>query len=183
MKLIVGLGNPGREYLMTRHSLGFLVIDQLAQKLGVELTKKKFQGLYCKTNEYILLKPQTYMNNSGECILAFISYWQVPQENLLVIYDDIALPSGKFRYREQGSDGGHNGMKNIIEKLGINKFKRLRVGIGYEQDFLIKDWVLGKFSLPEKEELKKVFPILVDSLLEWSKEGNFKKVMNKYNSK
>jgi len=183
MKLIVGLGNPGREYLMTRHNLGFLVIDQLAQKLGVKLAKKKFQGLYYKTNEFILLKPQTYMNNSGECISDFMSYWQIPQENLLVIYDDIALPLEKFRYREQGSDGGHNGIKNIIERLGANKFKRLRVGIGYEQDLLIKDWVLGKFSLREEEKLKKVFPILIDSLLEWSKGDNFERIMNKYNSK
>jgi peptidyl-tRNA hydrolase, PTH1 family len=182
MKLIVGLGNPGREYLMTRHNLGFLVIDQLAQRLGVELNKKKFQGFYCKNNEYILLKPQTYMNNSGECISAFMNYWQISQENLLVIYDDIALPSGKFRYREQGSDGGHNGMKNIIEKLGSNKFKRLRVGISYNSEFLIKDWVLGKFTSEEKKQLTAILPSLLASLIELIKEINFNKVMNKYNS-
>jgi PTH1 family peptidyl-tRNA hydrolase len=139
MKLIVGLGNPGREYLMTRHSLGFLVVDRLTQKLGVELTKEKFRGLYYKTDDYILLKPQTYMNSSGECISDFMNYWRISKENLLVIYDDIALPLGQFRYREQGSSGGHNGMKNIIEKLGTNKFKRLRVGIDYDNNFLIKD--------------------------------------------
>ena len=183
MKLLVGLGNPGQEYEKTRHNLGFIVVDQLTQRLGMELTKKKFQGLYCKTNEYILLKPQTYMNNSGECISAFMNYWQIPQENFLVIYDDIALPLGKFRYREQGSNGGHNGMKNIIEKLSTDKFKRLRVGVGYNNYFLIKDWVLEKFSSQEKEALKKIFPNLVDSLLEWIKENNFKKIMNKYNSK
>jgi peptidyl-tRNA hydrolase, PTH1 family len=177
----VGLGNPGREYLMTRHNLGFLVIDQLAQRLGMELNKKKFQGLYCKTSEYILLEPQTYMNNSGECISSFMNYWQISQENLLVIYDDIALPSGKFRYREQGSDGGHNGIKNVIEKLGTNKFKRLRVGISYSSEFLIKDWVLEKFSSWEEEELKKIFPNLIDSLLEWSKGGDFERIMNRYN--
>jgi len=183
MKLIVGLGNPGREYLMTRHSLGFLVVDHLARKLGARLTKEKSQGLYYKTDDYILLKPQTYMNSSGECVSVFMNYWRIPKENLLVIYDDIALPLGQFRYREQGSSGGHNGMKNIIENLGTKEFKRLRVGIGYEENFLIKDWVLGKFSLPEKEKLEGIFSTLVDSLLEWSKEDNFKKVMNKYNSR
>ncbi|CAJ0842071.1 10735_t:CDS:1 [Entrophospora sp. SA101] len=139
MKLIVGLGNPGKEYENTRHNLGFEVIDQLAQELNVELNKKKFNGFYCQTSAYILLKPQTYMNNSGECIAAFLNYFRIPLDNLLVIYDDIALPLGKFRYRCQGSAGGHNGMKNIIKLLGSENFKRLRVGIGCEQNFLIKN--------------------------------------------
>jgi PTH1 family peptidyl-tRNA hydrolase len=139
MKLIVGLGNPGKEYENTRHNLGFVVIDQLANKLNVELNKKKFNGLYYQTQDYILLKPQTYMNNSGECIVAFLNYFQIELDNLLVIYDDIALPVGKFRYRLQGSAGGHNGVKNIIELLGSKHFKRLRIGIGYEQKFTICD--------------------------------------------
>src|SRR3954454_20982915 len=139
MKLIVGLGNPGKEYENTRHNLGFIIINNLAQKLKVELTKKKFNGLYYQTSEYILLKPQTYMNNSGECIVAFLNYFQIPLTNLLVIYDDIALPLGKFRYRCQGSDGGHNGIKNIIELLRSKDFKRLRVGIGYDRNFLIRE--------------------------------------------
>jgi peptidyl-tRNA hydrolase, PTH1 family len=139
MKLIVGLGNPGKEYENTRHNLGFEVIDHLAQELNVELNKKKFNGFYCQTGAYILLKPQTYMNNSGECISAFLNYFQISLDNLLIIYDDIALPLGKFRYRCQGSDGGHNGMKNIIKLLGSENFKRLRVGIGREQNFLIKN--------------------------------------------
>jgi PTH1 family peptidyl-tRNA hydrolase len=99
MKLIVGLGNPGKEHENTRHNLGFAVIDQLATKLNVELNKKKFNGLYYQSTEYILLKPQTYMNNSGECIVAFLNYFHIPVDNLLVIYDDIALPVGSFRYR------------------------------------------------------------------------------------
>ena len=139
MKLIVGLGNPGGEYENTRHNLGFVVIDQLADKLNVELNKKKFNGLYYQSTECILLKPQTYMNNSGECIVAFLNYFRIPLDNLLVIYDEIALPLGKFRYRSQGSGGGHNGMKNIIKLIGSKNFKRLRVGIGYDNNFLIKD--------------------------------------------
>jgi len=183
MKLIVGLGNPSKEYALTRHNLGFLVIDQLVDKLGIGLSKQKFNGLYYQTKECMFLKPQTYMNNSGECISAFMNYWQIPQEDLLVIYDDISLLLGKFRYRLQGSDGGHNGVKNIIERLGTSKFKRLRVGIGYDSGFLIKDWVLGNFSQTEKEEINKIFPILLDGLQEWLDGISFEKVMNKYNSK
>lgn len=137
MKLIVGLGNPGKEYENTRHNLGFIIIDNLAQELKIELNKKKFNGLYYQTSEYILLKPQNYMNNSGQCIVAFLSYFRIPLDDLLVIYDDIALPVGKFRYRQQGSDGGHNGIKNIIEMVGSKFFKRLRVGIGYERNFTL----------------------------------------------
>ena len=177
----MGLGNPGKEYTWTRHNLGFLIIDQLANKLGVELNKQKFNGLYYQFKDYILIKPQTYMNNSGECISAFMNYFQIPSEDLLVIYDDIALPFGKFRYRSQGSDGGHNGVKNIIEKLGKKHFKRLRIGIGYDNKFLIKDWVLGQISSPEKEEIIKIAPVLLDGLLEWIKENNFERIMSRFN--
>ncbi|CAG8766798.1 10250_t:CDS:1, partial [Ambispora leptoticha] len=116
--------------------------------------------------EYILLKPQTYMNNSGECIAAFLNYFRIPLDDLLVIYDEIALPWGKFRYRGQGSSGGHNGMKNIIKLLGSKDFKRLRVGIGYDRNFLIRDWVLRNFSQSEREEIRKIMPNLLDGLLE-----------------
>jgi PTH1 family peptidyl-tRNA hydrolase len=139
LKLIVGLGNPGKEYQNTRHNLGFVIIDQLVNKLEIELSKQKFTGLYYRGNHYILLKPQTYMNNSGECIKNFLNYFHIPVSNLLVIYDDIALPLGSFRYRLSGSAGGHNGIKNIIELLKTNEFKRLRVGVGYDNNFLIKD--------------------------------------------
>ncbi|CAI2197987.1 14223_t:CDS:2, partial [Funneliformis geosporum] len=128
------------EVLKTDPALtGFVVIDNLTQKLGVELQQKKFNGLYFQTSEYLLLKPQTYMNNSGECITAFLNYFRIPLDNLLVICDDIALPLGKFRYRSQGSDGGHNGMKNIINLLKSKNFKRLRVGIDYDRNLLIRD--------------------------------------------
>lgn len=182
MRLIVGLGNPGQEYNETRHNLGFLVIDHLAANLGVELNRQKFNGLYYKNKEYILLKPQTYMNNSGECIASFLNYFQIPITELLIIYDEIALPVGKIRYRLQGSAGGHNGVKNIIEKLGTEKFKRLRIGIGYDKKFQIKDWVLGKLSAREKEEIRKIIPILLESLLENIRENNFGKIMCKFNN-
>ena len=183
MKLIVGLGNPGQEYENTRHNLGFIVIDQLAQKLKVELSRKKFNGLYYQTSKYILLKPQTYMNNSGQCIVGFLNYFHIPLDNLLVIYDDIALPVGKFRYRQQGSDGGHNGLKNIIEMVGSKFFKRLRVGIGYERNFTLHKWVLGNFTNEEKKQITAILPLLKTSLIELISETNFEKIMNKYNSK
>src|SRR3954467_6248044 len=119
IKILVGLGNPGMEYRETRHNLGFQAIDYLAGRLGLELNKEKFRGLYV-INTYlnqkiILLKPLNYMNNSGACIRDFVNYFQIPVENILVIYDDLSLPLGSFRYRSQGSSGGHNGIKNIIE--------------------------------------------------------------------
>jgi PTH1 family peptidyl-tRNA hydrolase len=182
VKLIVGLGNPGQEYENTRHNLGFVIVDQLASKLETSLNKKKFNGLYCQGSDYILLKPQTYMNNSGECIIAFLNYFRISINNLLVIYDDIALPLGSFRYRLSGSAGGHNGMKNIIELLKKNKeFKRLRLGIGYDNNFLIKDWVLKNFSSLEKEKIREITPSLTESLVAWIKENNFEKIMNKFN--
>lgn len=140
MKLIVGLGNPGKEYENTRHNLGFRIIDHLANKLNLELKKEKNKGLYVTGNylnqKIILLKPLTYMNNSGECIRDFVNYFQIPVENILVVYDDLALPLGSFRYRSRGSSGGHNGIKNIIECLGTQEFKRLKVGIGSDSGIL-----------------------------------------------
>lgn len=183
MKLIAGLGNPGKEYENTRHNLGFWIVDKLAQKLGIELKKKKFNGLYSQTSEYILLQPQTYMNNSGECITDFLNYFQISPDNLLVVYDDIALPLGGFRYRLQGSAGGHNGIKSIIEKLGSKNFKRLRVGIGYEFNFTLQEWVLGKFRRSEKKVIETILPTLLTSLEKWIGGTKFEKIMSEYNRK
>ncbi|WNE41091.1 MAG: Peptidyl-tRNA hydrolase [Mycoplasmataceae bacterium] len=181
LKLIVGLGNPGREYQNTRHNLGFTIIDELVKKLDIDLNKKKFNGLYYQGTSFILLKPQTYMNNSGECIKEFLRYFSISIDNLLVIYDDITLPLGSFRYRLSGSAGGHNGVRNIIELLGSEKFKRLRLGVGYDNKILIKDWVLGNFSSLEKRELEKITPELLKSSMEWLKGDSFEKLMAKFN--
>jgi len=139
-KLLIGLGNPGREYQATRHNLGFQVIDNLAEKLSFPWQKEKFKGLYTtgiyQQQKIMLLKPLTYMNNSGECVRDFINYFQIPLENILVIYDDLTLPLGSFRYRQQGSSGGHNGVKSIIECLRTQKFQRLKIGIGSKQEVL-----------------------------------------------
>ncbi|KLL02525.1 MAG: peptidyl-tRNA hydrolase [Mycoplasmataceae bacterium RC_NB112A] len=183
MKLIVGLGNPGREFENTRHNLGFWIINQLASKLNVELNRKKFNGLYFRTGEYILLQPQTYMNNSGECIKAFMNYFQISIDSLLVIYDETNLPLGSFRYRSQGSAGGHNGIRNIIEKLGTTKFKRLRIGIGYERSLTLQEWVLGKFRGFEKKFFADILQTLLTSLEEWRGGIDFQKIMSEYNKK
>ncbi|CAI2162694.1 6830_t:CDS:10, partial [Funneliformis geosporum] len=175
MKLIVGLGNPGKEYENTRHNLGFIIINQLAEKLKVELNQKKFNGLYYRTSGYILLQPQTYMNNSGECVAAFRNYFNIPLENLLVIYDEIALPSGNFRYRPQGSDGGHNGLKNIIQKLGSRDFGRLRVGIGYDplvnfvtalfnEEFIMEAVKCEKEKVPVEQRINRLLPLITKQM-------------------
>lgn len=183
MKLIVGLGNPSKEYENTRHNLGFMVVDKLARELEVKLDQKKFNGLYYQTSQYILLKPQTGMNNSGKCVVGFLNYFQIPLDNLLVIYDDIALPVGKFRYRQQGSDGGHNGLKSVIGMVESKFFKRLRVGIDYDRNYSLAEWVLGNFTKEEKKRITTILPLLEISLIKLIKETNFEKIMNNYNSK
>ena len=181
MKLLVGLGNPGLKYTNTRHNLGFWIINKLAHQLKVKINKKKFNGLYYKNDNFILLKPQTSMNNSGECILAFAEHFHIPCENILVIYDEIAFSVASFCYRSQGSAGGHNGIKNIIEKLATQNFKRLRVGIDYERHFTLNQWVLGKFFPVEKKAIESILPVLLTSLQEWINGVDFTKIMNKYN--
>jgi PTH1 family peptidyl-tRNA hydrolase len=140
LKIIVGLGNPGLEYQKTRHNLGFEIIEALATSLNLSFTKKKFGGLYChgeyKNCKFLLLQPLTFMNNSGQCVKEFADYFQVLLEDVLVIYDDLDLPLGTFRYRLQGSSGGHNGIKSIINSWQMEKIKRLRVGIGSDKKIL-----------------------------------------------
>ncbi len=183
MKLIVGLGNPGKEYENTRHNMGFKVIDKFADSLGVMIDKSDFKGLFCKTKFYdeeiYLLKPQTYMNLSGESVLEFVNYFKINVEDLIVIYDDLALNPGKIRLRLNGSSGGQKGMQNIIDLLKTDQIKRIRVGIG-EPTYNIIDYVLGK---PSKEEL-----ILLDEAQEKAvlalKEiikRDFHVAMSKYN--
>ena len=133
MKLIIGLGNPGKEYENTRHNTGFMVLDRLSEKLNIEMTQNKFKGLYGKSKykgeDVILLKPQTYMNLSGESVRQVMDFFKINQEDILVIYDDLDMPVGKLRLRQSGSAGGHNGIKNIILHTGSQNFNRIRVGI------------------------------------------------------
>lgn len=157
--LIVGLGNPGKDYEHTRHNCGFKAIDILAQKLGCKIDKGKFQGLYSQVihngTKLYLLKPQTYMNLSGRSVLQLSAYFSIPPQRIIVLFDDISLPPGKIRIRKDGSAGGHNGIKSIIQELGSQDFPRVKIGVGAkahpEQD--LADWVLSGFSKDEEKAL------------------------------
>ena len=157
--LIVGLGNPGKEYERTRHNCGFRAIDVLAQELGCKVDKGKFQGLYGQANyngtKVYLLKPLTYMNLSGRSVLQMSSYFNIPPQRIIVLFDDISLPPGRLRVRADGSAGGHNGIKSIIAEVGSQAFPRVKIGVGAkahpEQD--LADWVLSTFSSQEEKAL------------------------------
>ncbi len=150
--VIVGLGNPGLQYENTRHNAGFMAIDKLASSLGIKIDKMKFKGLYADASvngvRCLLLKPTTYMNNSGESVVQALDFYKLSPENLIVIYDDISLEPGKLRIRRKGSHGGHNGMRSIIDLLGSDEFPRVKVGVGKKPhpDYNLADWVLGHFS-------------------------------------
>ena len=157
--LIVGLGNPGKEYERTRHNAGFRAVDILAEKLGVRIDKLKFQGLYCQTNyngnKLFLLKPQTYMNLSGKSVLQLSSYFNIPPQRIIVLFDDISLPPGRLRIRPDGSAGGHNGIKSIIQEVGSQAFPRVKIGVGGKAhpDQDLADHVLSGFSASEEKAL------------------------------
>lgn len=157
--LIVGLGNPGREYEKTRHNCGFRALDGLAQQLGCKVDKLKFQGLYTQTTyggkKLFLLKPQTYMNLSGRAVLQLSAYFHIPPQRIIVLFDDISLAPGRLRVRGDGSAGGHNGIKSIIQELGSQDFPRVKIGVGAKPnpDFDLADWVLSTFSASEEKAL------------------------------
>ena len=169
--LIVGLGNPGREYEKTRHNCGFRAIDILAQKLNCKVDKGKFQGLYGQVNyngsKLLLLKPMTYMNLSGRSVLQLSAYFQIPPQRIIVIFDDISLEPGRLRVRADGSAGGHNGIKSIIAEIGSQDFPRVKVGVGTkphpEQD--LADWVLSNFSASEEKALSSALDRAADAAL------------------
>lgn len=157
--LIVGLGNPGREYEKTRHNCGFRAIDLLSQKLCCKIDRAKFQGLYVQTvysgKKLYLLKPQTYMNLSGRSVLQLSSYFGIPPQRIIVLFDDISLDAGRLRIRGDGSAGGHNGIKSIISELGSQDFPRVKIGVGAKPspEYDLADWVLSTFSAKEEKAL------------------------------
>lgn len=169
--LIVGLGNPGKQYERTRHNCGFRALDALAEKLGCKVNKMKFQGMYCQTNyngkKLFLLKPQTYMNLSGRSVLQLSAYYSIPPQRIIVMFDDISLEPGRLRIRGDGSAGGHNGIKSIIQELGSQDFPRVKIGVGAkphpEQD--LADWVLSTFSAGEEKALSASLPNAADATL------------------
>ncbi len=184
MKLIVGLGNPGKEYESTRHNIGYIFIDNFASSFGVKIEKKKFNGLYeeliINNEKVILLKPLSYMNLSGEVVQKYVNFYKIDLSDILVISDDLDMDFGKIRIRRSGSSGGHNGLKNISQNLNSNEFKRLKIGISNNKDIDTKDYVLGKFS---KEE-KKIIENLKDTINELLNDYfilDFESLMSKYN--
>lgn len=190
-QLIVGLGNPGAKYDRTRHNIGFDVVDFLAQSWHISLTdQKKFHGLFgeglAPSGKMRLLKPQTYMNNSGQAMRAVVDWYKLPPESVLVIYDDMDLPIGKIRMRLSGSAGGHNGMKSAIAHLGTQNFPRLRIGIGSarvekgEKDTV--SHVLGKFAPNEAAIMTEVVQLAADSV-EYSLKQGVEKAMSLFNNR
>lgn len=157
--LIVGLGNPGKDYERTRHNCGFRAVDLLADKLGCKIDKGKFQGLYGQAmyngRKLMLLKPQTYMNLSGRSVLQLSAYFNIPPQQIIVLFDDISLEPGRLRVRPDGSAGGHNGIKSIIQELGSQAFPRVKIGVGGKPDpnADLADWVLSGFSAKEERSL------------------------------
>ena len=157
--LIVGLGNPGREYEKSRHNCGFRAVDVLAEKLGCKIDKLKYQGLYCQTNyggkKLFLLKPQTFMNLSGRSVLQLSAYFNIPPQRIIVLFDDISLEPGRLRIRPNGSAGGHNGIKSIIQEVGSQEFPRVKIGVGAKPhpDYDLADWVLSNFTANDEKAL------------------------------
>lgn len=185
MFLVVGLGNPGSQYEFTKHNVGFLTVDYLAEKFNIKINKLKFKGLFAKekieNEDVVLLKPQTYMNLSGESVRDFANFFKIPPENIIVVVDDVDLPMGKIRIRKKGSAGTHNGMKSIIYQLQSDNFIRIKVGIEKEdrKDDLA-DYVLKGFSKEEVPIMEESMERAAKAVLEILKKGP-DVAMNKFN--
>lgn len=188
MFIIVGLGNPTKEYDGTRHNVGFDVIDAMADKYNISVTERKSRAFCGKGviagQKVILVKPQTYMNLSGESVRSLVDYFKIDVESeLLVIFDDVSLDVGQLRIRNKGSAGGHNGIKNIIQHLGTNVFRRIKVGVGEKpKDYDLADYVLGHFSKQEKEFMSESYKSAMEAV-EMILQDEVDAAMNRYNKK
>ena len=184
MKLIIGLGNPGKKYENTRHNIGFMAIDYFAKNNNFQF-KSKNNGLFAEqiinNEKVILLKPQTYMNLSGECVLYFVNYYNIKLEDIIVIYDDVDFELGTFKIKRNGSSGGHNGINNIIQLLHTEDIQRIRIGIS-KNDILLEKYVLKKFSSEEKKVIDNLLPTISNILLDFTK-NDIDYLMEKYNRK
>ena len=184
MYLVVGLGNPGKEYEKTRHNIGFMMIDYIAEKRNISFNREKMGGIYAEDNidgeKVILLKPQKYINLSGEVIGDFVDYFKIPLENILIINDDMDLEVGTFKLRLSGSSAGHNGLKNIELHLATQDYKRIKIGIGKNSMIDKKDYVLGKLSKEDLEKLDNLKDTVFNIYSDYFKM-TFTNLMNKYN--
>ena len=184
--LIAGLGNPGLQYEKTRHNAGFMAADKIAEKYGVQFTKRKFDSVYGEftlgKTKVLLLKPQTYMNNSGSAISAAAKFYKIPTDRIIIMFDDISLDVGKLRMRRKGSHGGHNGIKDIIELMGTDEIMRIKIGVGERtsRDYDLKDWVLGKIPAEALPEFEKALDRAADAAAEIIQNG-IDSAMNRYN--
>ena len=184
--IVVGLGNPGSQYASTRHNMGFLTVDKLAEVQKFSFNKLRFKAwtgtFSCGGKKVLVMKPQTYMNLSGESVGEAVRFFKVPADHVLVISDDISLPVGKLRIRPSGSAGGHNGLKNIVAHLGTDQFPRIKVGVGVpqQQGYDTVDYVIGK---PNKEEQTLLIPALDKAVtaIPYLIENGYEKAMNKFN--
>lgn len=183
MKMIIGLGNPGDKYEKTRHNVGFMLVDMLAVDLKVAVSKSKYQALLGEAQldgeKIILVKPQTYMNLSGEAVGQLVRWYKLAVEDILVVYDDMDLPFGKLRIRSSGGPGGHNGMKSIIAHLGTNKFNRMRIGIG-QPGVGDVDHVLGRFSKQELAAIEQIINKTIQAIYTFVQQ-DLNVAMNKFN--
>lgn len=187
MKVIVGLGNPGMKYALTKHNVGFWVIDQLSEKWMIPLSTEKWKAEIGEGNvngeKVILVKPLTYMNLSGESVRLICDFFKLSIDDLLIVYDDLDLPVGKIRLRLKGGSGGHNGMKSIIGQLGTEQFKRVKVGIGRPKGRIpVVDHVLTPFPKDERIEVEAAVDRSVEAICSWQEKDDFMYAMNHFNA-
>lgn len=185
--IIAGLGNPGKKYELTRHNAGFLFADLLADKSNEKISKIQFKSVTANItlggHRCLLMKPQTFMNNSGEAVKQAAAFYKIPPENIIVVFDDISLPCGKMRIRRKGSDGGHNGIKSIIYLLNSDKFPRIKLGVGEKPhpEYDLADWVLSSFKKPELDSLREAAENACKAV-EMMVQGNIDGAMSNFNS-
>lgn len=185
--IVVGLGNPGAKYTHTRHNIGFMTLDYIAEKCGFKINNLKFKAMTADVNfggkRVLFMKPETFMNNSGEAVRAAADFYKIPPQNIVIIFDDISLSPGKLRIRRKGSDGGHNGIKSIIYHIESDTFPRIKMGVGAKPhpDYDLADWVLSEFS---KEDAEAIFPRFQDAqdALPMIFGGDIDGAMGKFNS-
>ena len=184
MKMIVGLGNPGKEYEKTRHNVGFMLVDHYLLEHNIDKLHEKFNGAYQKLiindTEFIILKPLSYMNLSGEVVRKYSQYFKINPKDILIIHDDLDMPLGKIKLKSKGSSGGHNGIKNIIENMKTEEIPRFKVGIGKDKNMNTKDYVIGKFDKSSLEKIEKI-KVFSNDIIDDFLSKDFEKLMSKYN--
>lgn len=186
MKLIIGLGNPGAKYRDTKHNIGFIALDEMAFQNGWAFNKSKFESVYAEgrigTEKVLLIKPQTFMNESGRSVRPWMDYYDLTEEDIVVIYDDMDLPPGKIRLREKGGSGGHNGIKSLIQHLGTKKFNRVKIGVGrpFPEQSVVSH-VLSGFPKETHEEMLQAVKQTSEAVTYWAEGHAFQDTMSKFN--